>query len=434
MNSTLAAVPAAAHDQAGLRLAQQLALHLPRRRRRPRPGVAVELTSTPFGALPTNQISGNGLVLPPTFRQKQWTVTRTYGGFDPDRPSSALLSGDSPIDVGHARDAEQRRLPEPEHDLRAVVLGQSILGHSSKGSVMTTGGGNYAQSNIPKFLFVASRTSADRRVRHRRRREDHDDRRAGRHGAGELLPAVARGRRRTAARLLLRASAGARVVARRACLLSDRRARTIRAMPEAARVRACSPGVARRYDRVEPRAVVRRRPPLAPRRGRARRRAAAPAALDLCAGTGDLSFALARAGAAVVAPTSAPRCCRAPCAGRPLARQGPVRLRGRATRCGCRSRTRRSTGDGRVRHPQRRRSGRRRCASCAACVRPARPRRRARVLHAARRGCSRRVPTSFYFRRVLPRSAAWLSGDRRRLPLPAGVGAGVPRARGIPRR
>jgi DNA-binding beta-propeller fold protein YncE len=58
----------------------------------------LSLTSTPVGALPIVPIAG-GFILPPTYRQKEWTVTQRFGGISPGTPVHDLMSGDSVIDV-----------------------------------------------------------------------------------------------------------------------------------------------------------------------------------------------------------------------------------------------------------------------------------------------------------------------------------------------
>ena len=56
------------------------------------------LTSTPFGQQQLNPSSG-GFILPPTYRQKEWTVTQRIGGLSATTPVRDLLSGDSVIDL-----------------------------------------------------------------------------------------------------------------------------------------------------------------------------------------------------------------------------------------------------------------------------------------------------------------------------------------------
>ncbi|MEC7583446.1 MAG: hypothetical protein VYE77_03950 [Planctomycetota bacterium] len=56
------------------------------------------LTSTPFGQQQLNPSSG-GFILPPTYRQKEWTVTQKIGGLTATTPVRDLLSGNSVIDL-----------------------------------------------------------------------------------------------------------------------------------------------------------------------------------------------------------------------------------------------------------------------------------------------------------------------------------------------
>ena len=56
------------------------------------------LTASPNGQLQLNPISG-GFILPPTFRQKEWTVTQRIGGLSQTSPGQIQLSGNSIIDL-----------------------------------------------------------------------------------------------------------------------------------------------------------------------------------------------------------------------------------------------------------------------------------------------------------------------------------------------
>src|SRR5439155_20812332 len=56
------------------------------------------LTSTPIGQLPLNPSTG-GFILPPTYRQKQWTVLQKFGGLNPTTPVHDSLSGNSIVDL-----------------------------------------------------------------------------------------------------------------------------------------------------------------------------------------------------------------------------------------------------------------------------------------------------------------------------------------------
>ena len=58
----------------------------------------VWLTSSPAGQLPLNPSSG-GFILPPTYRQKEWSVTQRIGGISATTPVRDLLSGDSIVDL-----------------------------------------------------------------------------------------------------------------------------------------------------------------------------------------------------------------------------------------------------------------------------------------------------------------------------------------------
>lgn len=56
------------------------------------------LTATPVGQLPLQQNTG-GFVRPPTYRQKEWTVTQRFGGLQPNVPRSEFLSGNTVVDI-----------------------------------------------------------------------------------------------------------------------------------------------------------------------------------------------------------------------------------------------------------------------------------------------------------------------------------------------
>lgn len=56
------------------------------------------LTSSPAGQLPLNPSSG-GFILPPTYRQKEWTVTQRIGGTSATTPVRDILSGNSIVDL-----------------------------------------------------------------------------------------------------------------------------------------------------------------------------------------------------------------------------------------------------------------------------------------------------------------------------------------------
>jgi len=110
------------------------------------------LTSSPAGNLPLNPSSG-GFILPPTYRQKEWTVAQRFGG-TPQNPTSQVeyLSGNSIIDLC------------TDNLLNfGAALGQTTLFnlaylrtpyfHSGKHTLKNIGGATFAC--IPKFIFVA---------------------------------------------------------------------------------------------------------------------------------------------------------------------------------------------------------------------------------------------------------------------------------------
>ncbi|MGA0867545.1 MAG: Ig-like domain-containing protein [Planctomycetota bacterium] len=114
----------------------------------------VELTSSPTGQQPTQQNSG-GFILPPTFRQKTWSITQRFGGSDPNVPGNQRLSGNSPIDVCTDEmfngGAGTNQVTPYNNN-----LGVSIIQHSAKGALVV--GGNVATGTAPfnpKYLFVA---------------------------------------------------------------------------------------------------------------------------------------------------------------------------------------------------------------------------------------------------------------------------------------
>jgi DNA-binding beta-propeller fold protein YncE len=112
----------------------------------------VELTSTPVGPQATQQNSG-GFVLPPTFRQKTWSVTRAFGGSDPSVPGNQRLSGNSPSDICVDEMLNSGGFPN-QTTPNAGTRGTSIIGHSSKGAILNSGGG-VVNPYTPRFLFVA---------------------------------------------------------------------------------------------------------------------------------------------------------------------------------------------------------------------------------------------------------------------------------------
>lgn len=112
----------------------------------------VELTGTTIGPLPIQQNQG-GFLLPPTFRQKEWTVTQRYGGVNPTTPRRDRLSGNSPVDIAFDEMVNNGALPDQITPYNAQV-GQPPMNHSGKGTVKA-GTGGPANPAFPRLMFVA---------------------------------------------------------------------------------------------------------------------------------------------------------------------------------------------------------------------------------------------------------------------------------------
>ncbi|MGE0144904.1 MAG: hypothetical protein AB7I19_16405, partial [Planctomycetota bacterium] len=113
----------------------------------------MELTATPRGILPTQQNVG-GFILPPTFRQKVWSVTQRFGGSDPAVPGNQRLSGNSPIDVTTDEMFNNAGLASQTTTF-AGNLSQSIIQHSAKSALFVNANGQAVLPYVPRYLFVA---------------------------------------------------------------------------------------------------------------------------------------------------------------------------------------------------------------------------------------------------------------------------------------
>lgn len=110
------------------------------------------LTSTPFGPLPLNPSAG-GIILPPTFRQKEWSVTQRFGGFTIGTPLNDLLSGNSIVDMctdelQNSGGAAGQTTPFNASFVRTPYF------HSGKHTLKALGGG-LGPAYTPRLLFVA---------------------------------------------------------------------------------------------------------------------------------------------------------------------------------------------------------------------------------------------------------------------------------------
>jgi len=113
----------------------------------------LELTSSPQGQQSTNQNSG-GFIIPPTFRQKLWTVTQRYGGVSSTTPIKDVLSGNSPVDVATDEILNYGASPDQITQFNGQVP-LPPTGHSSKGTVKVSATGTSQIPYRPRFLLVA---------------------------------------------------------------------------------------------------------------------------------------------------------------------------------------------------------------------------------------------------------------------------------------
>jgi hypothetical protein len=103
------------------------------------------LTSTPVGQLPLNPTQG-GFFLPPTYRQKEWTVVQRFGGsVNPNN----VMSGNSIIDIG-VDDLTNLGGLQGQQNLVAPSYVATPYIHSGKHTLKQ---GLLAASN-PRFLFI----------------------------------------------------------------------------------------------------------------------------------------------------------------------------------------------------------------------------------------------------------------------------------------
>jgi hypothetical protein len=112
----------------------------------------LELTSTPLGQLQLNPVAG-GFILPPTFRQKEWTVTQRIGGFIQGAPLRDVLSGNSIIDLCTDDLINVGGLTGQITPFSASYA-QTPYRHSGKHTVKLQGGAVVKSFN-PRLLFIA---------------------------------------------------------------------------------------------------------------------------------------------------------------------------------------------------------------------------------------------------------------------------------------
>ncbi|MCU0866031.1 MAG: hypothetical protein MUC36_19780 [Planctomycetes bacterium] len=110
------------------------------------------LTSSPVGQLQLNPIAG-GFILPPTFRQKEWTVTQRLGGLTATTPVRDLMSGNSIIDLAFDDLINFGGLTG-QLSQNAPQASSTPYTHSGKQVMKATGGG-VVRACQPRLLFVA---------------------------------------------------------------------------------------------------------------------------------------------------------------------------------------------------------------------------------------------------------------------------------------
>lgn len=112
----------------------------------------LSLTSTPFNIQPLNPSSG-GFILPPTYRQKEWTVVQRIGGLSATTPVRDLLSGNSIVDL-----ATDDMINFGGATGQVTPFNQTFSStpyfHSGKHTVKNVGGAP-AIACVPKLLFAA---------------------------------------------------------------------------------------------------------------------------------------------------------------------------------------------------------------------------------------------------------------------------------------
>lgn len=114
----------------------------------------LELTSSPQGISPIQQNQG-GFLLPPTFRQKEWTVTQRIGGISSTTPRRDQLSGNSPVDLAFDEMINNGASPDQQTPYNTKIQ-PPPMNHSGKGTVKTVLNLTVGpRPSVPKFLFIA---------------------------------------------------------------------------------------------------------------------------------------------------------------------------------------------------------------------------------------------------------------------------------------
>ncbi|MFT4842483.1 MAG: hypothetical protein ACI8UD_003947 [Planctomycetota bacterium] len=112
----------------------------------------LSLTSSPAGPLPLNPVAG-GFILPPTFRQKEWTVVQRIGGTPAPGSFIDQMSGNSIIDLAYD-DMINVGAVAGQATIYAPNFSTTPYFHSGK-HVVKNQGGVIVPASTPRLLFVA---------------------------------------------------------------------------------------------------------------------------------------------------------------------------------------------------------------------------------------------------------------------------------------
>ncbi|RMF96718.1 MAG: hypothetical protein D6741_10765, partial [Planctomycetota bacterium] len=109
----------------------------------------LELTASPTGPQPIDANNG-GFILPPTFRQKVWSITGRIGGGS-SSTNTNFLSGNNVVDIAVDNLNNVGAYP----DITSLFVGNLVYAdHSGKGQVKNVNGQSQPAID-PRFMFIA---------------------------------------------------------------------------------------------------------------------------------------------------------------------------------------------------------------------------------------------------------------------------------------
>ena len=112
----------------------------------------LSMTSSPTGPLQLNPVAG-GFILPPTYRQKEWTVVQRIGGTPAPGSFVDQLSGNSIIDLAYD-DMINGGSTAGQATIYAPNFSTTPYFHSGKHTLKNNGGA-LTPASAPRLLFVA---------------------------------------------------------------------------------------------------------------------------------------------------------------------------------------------------------------------------------------------------------------------------------------